>query len=167
MTQNKTFEVNMNLLRRVRELAGEVLMLAVFAAACVWLFQVVVGGGSFAEVERALLHAMALTGGIAMLLSIGIVALMEIKSRVQALVQPSSDEHRRSVVWWGLFHSDDDTPESACLEALKADPAALALYLGHISLGSAVRSVGRYILFAIVFLATVWAFQPFAASFAP
>ena len=153
-------------LRQVRDFVGEVVILLAFVGACAWLFQVIVGVGSFADVERALLHAMALTGGIAMLLSIGIVALMEIKSRVQALVQPSSDEHRASVTWWGLFHTKD-TPESACLEALEADPTALALYLGHISLASAVRSVGRYILFALVFLATVWAFQPFAASFAP
>lgn len=146
-------------LRRLTE-ALVVAALAVFGLLFAWI----VGSDELTDTEVGLLREMALVGMVSVLVAVAIMTLFEVGGPIQRLTQHSSDEHKISVGWWGKRHQSGAEGSVADVESIRADPTALALYLGSIAQASAIRSVGRYLLVAVIILASVWAFQPFAAS---
>lgn len=159
-------EVSTALVKRVRRLASEVFILLALAVGLWWLVQVALGVGDLGASEQHLLRQMGIVVGVALLATLAIVSLFELPSRIQAIVMPSSDEHRESVDWWGAMHAPGTDEAPAPVESIRDDRTALAWYLGAISIASAIRALGRYLLVAMTILAVVWAFQPFAASLA-
>ena len=105
--------------------------------------------------------------------SIGIVLLVEGRTRVQQGVMPGADENHSLVDWIGRVvqsRSERRKPLSGIskhLRSVEDDPTAVAILVGLGSIGSAIRALGRYLLMALLFLAIAWSLAPFAASLAP
>ena len=115
--------------------------------------------------------AIVVAGGIAAM--IGIVMLLEGRTRVQQVVMPGADENHALVDWIGrVVRSRSElrkplTEVSPHLARIENDPVAAAVLAGIGSLASSIRALGRYLLMAILFLAIAWSLAPFAASLAP
>ena len=146
-------------LRRVGEWVGEGVVWLALVAGVWWLLGTVFGTSAFEATERALLREMALVGIGAVLLAAAVVALWELRSRFQRLVNPSAAEHRDAVAQWQDAAEDPET-----MAGIARDPQALARYLGAVCLASAIRAVGRYLLLAVIFASMVAALSPFGAS---
>ena len=114
--------------------------------------------------------AIVISGGIAA--SIGIVMLLEGKTKAQQVVMPGADENQALLRWIGRVvqsRSSEREPQTTPPQLLtvEEDPQATAILVGLGSIGSAIRALGRYLLMAILFLAIAWSLAPFAASLAP
>ncbi len=147
-------------LRRVGEWVGEGAVWLAVLAGVWWLLSTLFGGSAFEMTERALLREMALVGIGAVLLAAAVVALWELRSRFQSVVNPTAGEHRDAVALW-----QDAAEDPKTMAGIAKDPQALARYLGAVCLASAIRAAGRYLLLAVIFASMVAALSPVGASF--
>ena len=154
--------------RVIKYVSLAVLICAVIVG--VWfLWKGVVVAGSVVE----LLWELAIVVSVGFAFSIGIVLVVEGRTRVQQGMMPGADENHSLVDWIGRVVQSrsekrkplETVPEQ--LQSVEDDPTAIAILVGLGSIGSAIRALGRYILMALLFLAIAWSLAPFAASLAP
>ena len=118
-------------------------------------------------IEMAALSVMAVVVAILMVL------LFEGRTRVQQWFMPSADENHALVDWIGRLvksRSEKRNPLadlSPQMKAVEKEPVAMATLAGLGMIGAGLRSLGRYMLVAIIVMAFAWALAPFAASLAP
>lgn len=132
-----------------------------------WLVSDVVAVIEKQMIEFAVLIVLAIVGAVI------VVLLFEGRTRIQQWIMPSADENHALVDWVGRLvksRSERRAPLaefSPQMKAIEKDPVAMATLAGLGMIGAGLRSMGRYMLVAIIVLALAWSLAPFAASLAP